>query len=265
LPPISANANKYSRGSLLVLAGSTRYFGAGVLAAMAAARSGAGYVTLATPGSVAAGAARAHLLSIPVIQAGDTNGAFAADALDGIIASLNHCDAIVLGCGITVTDSTTECVLSVIIHAAANKTPLLLDADALNVAGNYPCILTPHSGELKRLLNATNTATAQELALATGSVVVAKGATTTITNGERTLLSANATPARATAGTGDVLSGIIGSLLAQGMQPFEAAQAGVEIHSLAGKLAAEQLGVRSVIAEDVIAALPSAIQQMSEL
>jgi NAD(P)H-hydrate epimerase len=305
LPIVQTDANKYSRGSLLVLAGSKRYFGAGVMAAQAATRAGAGYVTLATPGKEAAAAARMHLLSTPIFEAADQEGAFAADALDDILGTVKHHDAIVLGCGITLTDSTKEFAKRVVEQAAQQAIPLLLDADALsgqiltenrdfykknapnwlknpisvrlsdrNESESYrnqdfhlknEIILTPHAGELNRLLEASGLTTAQELAIAIGGVVVAKGPETIITDAENTVALAQATPALAKAGTGDVLSGIIGSLLAQGMQPFAAAHAGVEIHSLAGRLAAEQNGVRSVIAEDVIAFISQAIQQLSAI
>ncbi|MDR2672314.1 MAG: NAD(P)H-hydrate dehydratase [Coriobacteriales bacterium] len=333
LPP---HSNKYTRGSLLVLAGSSRYFGAGVLAAQAAARSGAGYVTLATPGSAAAAAARAHLLTVPVFEAKDCEGTFAPDALDDIVATIKHYDAIILGCGITVSASSAKFVACVIHHAVLRGLPLLLDADALNILAqqpgllpvrptnqqptaplnqqpaqsssqpadsrtnaypaqqltlpvnssaqeNTPVVLTPHAGELKRLLAAYGLDDAddgRQLAQILEAVVVAKGHRTRVSgpagsdsgsgldpssnsnsNSKGSILMSAATPALATAGTGDVLSGIIGALLAQRLLPFEAAQTGVELHSRAGSLAAEHVGEHSVIATDVIDALPGAFKQ----
>jgi NAD(P)H-hydrate epimerase len=167
LPPIPLNANKYLRGSLLMLAGSRRYFGAAVLATLAAEKSGVGYVSLATPKSNAA-AARQHLLCSPIIEAPEEHerGSFSATALSTIANEVHAVDAICCGPGLTVTDATREFVGQVITYATAQNIPLLLDADALNVVskssrpleGRFakqgehgPLILTPHAGELKRL------------------------------------------------------------------------------------------------------------------
>jgi NAD(P)H-hydrate epimerase len=286
LPPIAPDANKYTRGSLLVLAGSARFPGAAVLAAKAAARTGAGYTTLAVPAGAVA-AAQAHLLSIPVCNAADKDGSFAASALAPILKTVRRYDAIVLGCGLTVTPSTQAFVQSVLEQTAV---PLLIDADALNIlatytpalealktrtAASHPVILTPHAGELERLFAATKTKDAQQLAATLGTaVVVAKGPTTIIAHGAPTAVSpkspyfsAEGTPALAKAGTGDVLAGIIGSLLAQTftqntvntLTPFEVAVLGVTIHSRAGRAAEQHLGTRSVMAEDLLAEIPSAL------
>jgi NAD(P)H-hydrate epimerase len=264
----------------LVLAGSARFPGAAVLCALAAARAGAGYVTLAVPASIAP-VAQAHLLSIPVIaaqeageQAGGGQGVFAPEALTALLATLTHIDAIVCGPGLT---DAPEALAFAAQVARTVSVPLLLDADALRVIGgreairthpaglladdgSAPLILTPHAGELKRLLAATGAADAAELARGVDAVVVVKGPKTHIVSPERSRLFSSGTPALAKAGTGDVLSGVIGSLVAQGMEPFEAACAGVELHGRAGCLAEERLGTRSVMAEDVLAALPEALQ-----
>jgi NAD(P)H-hydrate epimerase len=290
---------------LLVLAGSARFPGAALLSALAAARTGAGYVTLATPASVAP-IAQAHLLSIPVIaakersEAGEGSGVFVPDALSAILAQVNHVDAVVCGPGLTASLDALDFAVQV---ARSVSVPLLLDADALRVVGmpagannplheihpacasfdpfaespessftqpasrlfvedrETPLLLTPHGGELKRLLAATGANDAAELARHSNAVVVAKGPETLIVSPTRSHVSASATPALAKAGTGDVLSGIIGSLLAQGMEPFEAAVTGVELHSAAGRIAERRYGMRSVMAEDVVEAISEAIQQ----
>jgi len=286
-PPVLVDANKYTRGSLMVLAGSTRYPGAAVLVAKAAARTGAGYVTLAIPEN-AAPVAQGHMLSIPVIAAPAQDGAFAADAWEHIAGQVSHMDAIVLGPGITVSPSTSEFVQSVFV---GSQVPMLLDADALNVFAafcaidNQPptwflekpggplsaeknaqnLILTPHGGELKRLFEATQTSKLEVLARVLNCIIVAKGPTTQIVSATKTYTSATGTAALATAGTGDVLSGIIGSLLAQGATPFDASVLGVEIHSRAGKIAEQRLGRRSVCAEDVIKAIPTVIQELDKV
>ncbi|MDR3037589.1 MAG: NAD(P)H-hydrate dehydratase [Coriobacteriales bacterium] len=298
LPPIARNAYKYTRGSLLVLAGSNSFPGAAVLAAQAAARGGAGYVTLAIPETVAA-IAQAHLLSVPVIAAPATKGAFAADAWKDVCAQATHVDAIVLGPGLTVTSSTSAFVEVVLREATV---PVLVDADALNIlaacwaqsgvvlpfasgvqtgsastsASNFgdctpsapasaadPCyILTPHAGELKRLLDATGLADVQCLANALNAVVVAKGPETSIVSPTQMRSVSSGTPALAKAGTGDVLSGLIGSLVAQGASPFMAAVAGVELHARAGRIAERLFSRRSVCAEDVIQAVPHVLREL---
>jgi NAD(P)H-hydrate epimerase len=150
--------------------------------------------------------------------------------------------------------------------------PLLLDADALNLLSQLPSpsslsqpfflppILTPHAGELKRLLSASGATDARQLAKALNAIVVAKGPETLIVSPTQSRVSTAGTPALAKAGTGDVLSGIIGSLLAQGASPFDAAVLGVELHGRAGRIAEQRLGCRAVCAEDVIEALPSVLK-----
>jgi len=270
LPPIDDNANKYTRGSLLILAGSARYPGAAVLAAQAAARTGVGYVTLAIP-EPALQVAQSNLLSVPVIAAPAQDGTFAADAWKHITSQVNRVDAILLGPGLTVSPSTSTFVQTVTM---LSPVPVLLDADALNILAAFCArenrvpawpantILTPHAGELKRMLDATKTTGTEALAQLLGSVIVAKGPTTQIVSPTQSASSSTGTAALAKAGTGDVLSGIIASLLAQGASLFSAAVLGVEIHSRAGIIAEQKLGRRSVCAEDVIKAIPTVLQQL---
>ena len=296
LPPIKADANKYTRGSLLIVAGSTRFPGAAVLAAKAAERAGAGYVSLAVPASVAS-VAQGHLLTVPVIAAGDTGGVFAADALPGILSSLNHSDAILCGPGMTANESTAAFLGALFAEA---KVPLVLDADAINLLG-WPlagdgangavgagllweklppdAVLTPHAGELARLQAAVGGAPAgaktssvaepggtepteptelDELAKRLQATIVAKGPETRVYPPKRAMqpfVYTDGTPALAKAGTGDVLAGIIAALIAQGMQPFHAAQTGVLLHGRAGRLVEANSSRRSLIASDIIDAL----------
>jgi NAD(P)H-hydrate epimerase len=282
LPPLPDDAHKYTRGSLLVLAGSRRFPGAAVLAARAAARAGAGYVTLAIP-EPAATVAQTHLLSIPVIAAPAVDGVFAADAWEYLRDQLTHLDAIVLGPGLTVTPSTSAFVQAVLreAHDAQKALPVLLDADALNIlsalarqgwrglcpetspeTSDATLVLTPHAGELKRLCEATETSDARRLAEALQAIVVAKGPQTHIISVTREHRSTSGTSALAKAGTGDVLAGVIGSFIAQGANPFEAAMLGVEAHGRAGRLAEKALGRRAVCAEDVIETIPAVLQEI---
>jgi NAD(P)H-hydrate epimerase len=160
------------------------------------------------------------------------------------------------------------------------RPPILLDADALNVlaaliAEGYGfdadsavpapaphLILTPHAGELARLLEAAKATDAQQLARQLNAVVVAKGPETLIASPSRSHLFTAGTPALATAGTGDVLAGVIGAFAAQGVPPFDAAVLGVELHGRAGRHAEQHLGQRSVRAEDVTASLPLVLQHL---
>ncbi|MDR2492391.1 MAG: NAD(P)H-hydrate dehydratase [Coriobacteriales bacterium] len=272
LPDLPLDANKYSRGSLLVLGGSGRFPGAAILAARAATLTGAGYVTLAVPESVVP-VAQSHLLSIPVIAAPEAEGAFAAGALSTVLAQLHHLDAIVLGPGLTAAPSVTRFVGSVLRNTHC---PLLVDADALNVLAvllkpHVPlaglagrAVLTPHAGELRRLLDATGASSAAGLAELLDVTVVAKGPTTEVTNSETSRICDEGTPALAKAGTGDVLSGIIGSLLAQGIVPFDAAHLGVVVHARCGCFAQDALGIRSVTAESLLDHLPVALRDTIE-
>lgn len=288
-----------------MLAGSVRYCGAGVLATLAAEKTGAGYVSLATP-SGAAAVARQHLLCSPVIEGPEAKGtgAFDATAFSAILKEAHHIDALCCGPGLTVNSDTIAFVGEVLKHAAVHGIPLLLDADALNALSaepallderraqngppgeedsaegspvsahaQAPLILTPHTGELARLrasfqgrsssqrlasgLAVREAAT--ELAQELGATVVAKGPTTFITDGSCWVESSEGTPALAKAGTGDVLAGIISSLLAQGVPAGDAAVLGVQIHSQAGIHAEREVGRRSVTALDVIRGIPAAL------
>ena len=183
-------------------------------------------------------------------------------------------DCLVLGPGAGRSDETRKLVRSL---AASLEQPLLIDADGLNALGtdldllrvpDRPVILTPHAGELGRLLGcesaeieAARLESAQRAARAAGAIVVLKGADSIVTDGDRVAVNALASPALATAGTGDVLSGTIAALIARGLDPFEAACAGVYAHARAGAVAARRVGVvESVIATDVIEALPTGLR-----
>lgn len=274
LSPVPVDANKYSRGSVIVLAGSARFPGAAILTALAAARSGAGYTTLVTPQS-SAPIAQMHLCSIPVISTPESDGAFIGSSFDAAFAMISHLDALIIGPGLTITQGTQDLIIRLL--QTANE-PLLIDADGLNAlslapsgidalractTNGVPVILTPHAGELERLAWAAGTLVdAESLAKATGAIVVAKGASTIITDGVTTITSEYGTAALAKAGTGDVLSGIIGSLLAQGIAPLPAAELGVYIHSQAGCRVQQELGLRSVMAEDLLEQIAAIIKEL---
>jgi ADP-dependent NAD(P)H-hydrate dehydratase / NAD(P)H-hydrate epimerase len=275
LPRRGAEATKFDGGSVLVCGGSTGLTGAPSLAAGAAARTGAGYVTALVPASLnlVFELRDAEVMSVPLA---DEDGAFAPAALDAALARCERADALVLGPGLGRADGAAAFARELALRAPL---PLLLDADGLNahtagaalerLAGRAaPTVLTPHGGELARLLGvdgdevrARRLACAREAATRANAVVVLKGDDTLVVEpGEsgRVGVSRGDAPALATAGTGDVLSGAIGALLARGVEPFHAACAGVELHRRAGRLVGARIGVEGAMARDVIAMLPFA-------
>jgi NAD(P)H-hydrate epimerase len=215
-----------------------------------------------------------ELRSAEVMSVGlrDGGGALLPGAVAVALERCERADALVLGPGLGRAEETAAFVREL---AAVAPLPLVLDADGLNAHAQaldalavrtVPTVLTPHGGELARLLGTTSDdvgaarlASAREAARRARAIVVLKGDDTLVVEpGGRVGVSRGNAPALATAGTGDVLSGVIGALLARGVEPFTAACAGVELHRRAGRLVAEQVGVEGAMAGDVIAALPSA-------
>jgi NAD(P)H-hydrate epimerase len=273
LPARGAEATKFDGGSVLVCGGSLGLTGAPSMAAEAAARTGAGYVTALVPASLnlVFELRDAEVMSVPLA---DEGGAFAPAALDEALARCERADALVLGPGVGRSDGAVAFAREFALHGSL---PLLLDADGLNahatetalerLAGrSAPTVLTPHGGELARLLGvsgdevrAARLASAREAARRSGAIVVLKGDDTLVVEPDGHVgVSRGDAPALATAGTGDVLSGVIGALLARGVEPFTAACAGVELHRRAGRLVGARIGVEGAMARDVIAALPYA-------
>lgn len=274
--------NKFSRGRLLVFAGSSLFTGAAILTAHAAARSGAGYVTVATPAPVVP-VLQTHLVTTPVVGLPvSRDGQLSPKALPVIRDLSDHVDAVVVGPGLGNAPSTVQLVrdfvalLSDANAAGGRARPLLLDADGLNAFAGHadllsayvgPIVLTPHAGEMARLLGLPTNATINQLEpvpslTGEGLITVAKGSTTVVRSGRYSSADRTAPAAMATAGTGDVLSGIIGGLLAQGVEPYLASCVGVRIHSKAGVIASEELTPVSMTALDVVDYLPFAIADL---
>jgi NAD(P)H-hydrate epimerase len=266
------NSTKFDSGEVMVVGGSRGLTGAVCMAASAAIRVGAGYATVAVPADLEA-IFEVKLTEVMSRGYDGAPGRLASSSANNILAAGERAAAVVLGPGLGRDDDSLELARELARGVAA---PLLIDADGLNAhAGRLdliaersaPTVLTPHAGELGRLLEressaieAHRLAAAREAADKSGAIVVLKGDDTIVASGERLAVSAGGAPGLATAGTGDVLSGTIGALLARGLEPFAAACAGVHAHQRAGRIAAERIGApESVIATDVITTLAAAL------
>lgn len=277
LPRRGAASTKFSSGHVVLVGGSRGLMGAPRMSALAAMRAGAGYVTACIPRSqqellVAGGPPELMTRGLP-----DEDGALSVDGVEEVLQAAERRGALALGPGLGRAPGAQELARELALRVSL---PVVLDADGLNAhagrlgelarrarGGTAATILTPHAGELARLLECTSeeiererlrhVRAAAELAHA---VVVLKGDDTLIADPHgRVAVSPGGSPALATAGTGDVLTGAIAALLAQGLHPFMAAAAGVWMHAEAGRVASRSLGAaEGVIATDVIAGLPAA-------
>jgi hydroxyethylthiazole kinase-like uncharacterized protein yjeF len=268
-PRRERSGSKFSSGVVVVVGGSAGLTGAPTMAARSASRAGAGYVQVAVPESAQA-AIEMRLLEQMSRGLPEHEGAHTPAGVPLVEEMARRAGAVVLGPGLGRDEGAAEFARAVAVGVA---TPLLIDADGLNAhaerlellqARSAPTVLTPHEGELGRLLGrrseeikAQRLARAREAAELSGAVVLLKGDDTIVAApGGPVAVSPGATPALATAGTGDVLSGLVGALLAKGLPAFEAAALGTLAHALAGKAAAERHGADHVVAGDVIDALP---------
>ena len=271
VPPRSAGSTKFSEGAVLVVGGSLGLTGAPSMSSESAQRTGAGYVTACVPRSVNY-VFELRLLEAMSVPLPDDDGALGPEAVEPVLERAERADAIVLGPGLGRAQASFAFARSV---AARVDLPLLLDADGLNAhagrledlaARSAPTVLTPHAGELARLLEIDSAEVearrlhhARDATHRSGAVVLLKGDDTIVATPEGQVgVSRGGSGALATAGTGDVLSGIIGALLAKRLHPFRAACAGTWLHATAGQVAAERLGADVVIAHDVVDALPEA-------
>ncbi len=272
-PHRGPRSTKFSSGQVAIAGGSRGLTGAVRMSSLAAIRAGAGYATVAIPAELE-----------PVFEAGEPevmsvgcpggDGCLAPASAKAVLRTFERAAAGVLGPGMGRDPGSVELAREVV---AAIEAPLVIDADGLNAfagelgriaARGAPTILTPHAGELGRLLErdsgqiaAHRLAAAREAARAAGAVVVLKGDDTIVSDGERVAVNAISAPALATAGSGDVLSGMTAALLALGLEPFAAACAAVLAHARAGRDAAARIGAaESVIATDVIASIPAGLR-----
>lgn len=266
------DSNKGTLGSLLCICGSYGMAGAAIMAGKAALRCGIGLLKIAVPKSIYPVCATNILESVYYPLEETSNGVISSKNTDFLLEMCEKSSAVVIGCGLSVCDDTKNLVQSVITNC---EKPLVIDADALNCICNKPeilknlkapAIITPHPGEMARLLHSTPKTvnsnrenTAINFAKKFGVVTVLKGAGTIIASPDgEVYINHTGNSGMATGGSGDVLSGIIGSLLAQGAAPINAAAAGVFLHGTIGDLAAEKLGKISMLPTDMIDMIPTA-------
>ena len=267
LPKRSLQANKYTVGKVFVLAGSRGLTGAAALTSMAALRSGAGAVLLGTPDSVYPILARKLTETMVLPLPSTPDGGLGLKSFEMIREKINWADVVVVGPGLGQQKETQEVILKILMESHGK---ILIDADGLNAAAKWgisklrsmhsEVIVTPHTGEFSRMANLPvkeieeqRFFAARALARKIHAAVVLKGAPTAVASAEGDVYcNSTGNPGMATAGSGDVLSGIIAGLWAQDMSAIAAAYAGVYIHGLSGDRAAARLGEKSLVAHDLI-------------
>jgi hydroxyethylthiazole kinase-like uncharacterized protein yjeF len=277
-------------GRAALIAGSRGMAGAAALMVGGALRSGVGYALLDCPGAIAATITTLYPEAVLHPHGDDSRQVLKPEDVPALIAAASDADAVGVGPGLGNSKPSQHVVVELLQSLALTQPqkPVLLDADALNhvaaarvslaALGFSALVITPHPGEAARLLNgsagggvhaergvaevqADRNAAATELAEITGAVVVLKGEGTLVSSAAGISRNTTGNPGMATAGSGDVLSGILTALMARGMAPFDAARLAVHLHGSAGDLAAADLGQESLIASDLIRFLPAAILQ----
>jgi ADP-dependent NAD(P)H-hydrate dehydratase len=273
LPPRPADSNKGTFGRVLVISGSRGMSGASILCGSAALRAGAGLVRVAVPMEIMPIVAGGNpcYMTAPLPQ--DEQGRFAGSAEAELLALAQANNVVAMGPGLGRSPTITALVSAVLSQV---RGPMVLDADGLNAlhtdrlrgrAG--PLVMTPHPGEFSRLtgldiptIQSRRQELAARFAAEHGVVLVLKGQGTVVTDGRRVFVNTTGNPGMATAGSGDVLTGVIAALLAQRLDPFAAAQLGVHVHGLAGDLARDAGGEVGLIASDLVGYLPQAIRRL---
>jgi hydroxyethylthiazole kinase-like uncharacterized protein yjeF len=274
MPRRTPGSTKFSSGNVFIIGGSHGLTGAPSMAALAAMRAGAGYVTVGGPQSLEL-SFTVRLLEAMMVGLPERDGSLTPTALQPALEAIGRADAVVLGPGIGKQKGAQELARELVERI---DVPLVVDADGLGaLAGGameelvrvrpWPTVMTPHAGELGRLLGVDSKEIgrhrlqyAREAAAKAKAIIVLKGDDTLVaTPNGRVAVSRGFAPALATAGTGDVLSGVIGAMLAKGLAPAHAVCAGVYAHLRAGQIAAAPDGPDGVVASDVIRALPAAL------
>jgi NAD(P)H-hydrate epimerase len=276
IPRTSEPAHKYSAGALLVVAGSRATTGAPVMVVHGAQRTGCGIVFLATSAGAAPAVDLALTEALVYGVAEDEEGFMGFGALEEILEHAGRASALVMGPGTGTGDDGRRLVEGILGEV---EVPVLLDADAItNLAGTDvivgrtgPTLVTPHAGELGRLLgsgakevSARRLYSAHTAAAQNNCCVLLKGSDTLVVQGEQVAVNSTGDVALATAGTGDVLSGVIGALLARGMDTYEAARAGAWAHGRAAEMWLQETGwpAESMVATDLLEYLPPAVGEL---
>lgn len=264
LPERDENAHKGDFGKILLLCGSLGYTGAAALSAMGALRAGAGLVYLGVPESIYA--IEAVKLTEPIVfPLPQEQGMLSVSALPEILKRLKGADAVLVGPGLGQSEGTLAVTRTVLENA---QCPVVVDADGINVLSRHmdilrerqaPTILTPHAGEFARMGGKSGQdrlAAANEFAKEFGCILLLKGHNTVITDGDRYYVNQTGNPGMAVGGSGDVLAGILVSLLGQGIEPLTAAACSAWLHGAAGDLCAEKIGQYGMLPTDMLEVLP---------
>jgi ADP-dependent NAD(P)H-hydrate dehydratase len=277
LPPRPVEGHKGTFGRVLIVAGSVGMTGAAALAGRSSLRAGAGLVRVATAKSALSivAAIEPCYTTLPLPE--DSDGRISARALSAILDAAADNDVIAIGPGMG-QSAGLRSIIEALIQQEGLR--LLVDGDGLNnlsrLAGwpqrrKADLVLTPHPGEMKRLWSGLfreeipqdRQAAAAQMAQPGGAVVALKGAGTVVTDGQRMYVNSTGNPGMATAGSGDVLTGVVAALMGQGLSNIDATILGVHLHGLAGDIAASGLGQISLIATDIIEALPEAFKTIA--
>ena len=264
LPDRKPDSHKGDFGRVLLLCGSVGYTGAAALSAMGACRCGSGLVYLGVPEPVYPIAA--VKLNEPVVfPLPADDGMLSERAVRELLPRLEHMDAVLIGPGLGQSEGVLACVRAVLENSCV---PVVVDADGINVLARHidilrgsacPVILTPHPGEFRRLGGRTDLSredAAVQLARELSCLCVLKGHGTVVTDGTDSFVNTTGNPGMAVGGSGDVLAGMLVSLLGQGLRPLDAACAAVWLHGAPGDLCARELGQYGMLPTDMLAALP---------
>ncbi|QDT66826.1 NAD(P)H-hydrate dehydratase [Calycomorphotria hydatis] len=279
IPPRDAEGHKGTFGRVLIIGGSQGMSGAVALAGLGALRGGAGLVYLAVPESIVStvAAIEPSYLTIPIPEHTAGSEHWDEETVPQIINACDGKDAVAIGPGLSQAPGVKPLVDAVVSQLSV---PVVIDADGLNslatdlsslVSANGPRILTPHPGEFARLtgksiaeIQQSREDSAFQFAKEHRVIVVLKGPGTVVTDGKKLAINETGNSGMGTGGTGDVLTGLLTALLAQGMPPFDAARLAVHLHGLAGDLAAEELSQPGMIASDLAWYLTQAWREMQD-
>ncbi|MBI4722886.1 MAG: NAD(P)H-hydrate dehydratase [Candidatus Stahlbacteria bacterium] len=276
LPYRPDNSNKGTFGRVFILAGSTGMTGAAALTSISALKIGAGLVRLGIPESLNSilEAKATEVITVPLPETSE--GTITIEAMDKILDEINKSTVVIIGPGLSTHDKTKSLIQKLVPKI---DLPMVIDADGLNNLNldllkkiKAPVIITPHPGELSRIIGMSipeiqkaRIDIAKKFAKELNLILVLKGAPTIIASKDKCYLNPIYTSALAKAGSGDVLTGIIGGLLAQGLSPIDAARLGVYLHGRAGKIASEKLTNYCVLASDVVEVIPEVIREIENI